>query len=55
MLSDQIDEALMLTESALRFGANNIEVVRGSSSDEFRFYSSTAQLLDYSYTGDQVS
>lgn len=52
---NEIPFTLQIPESALRFRANNIEVVRGSSSDEFRFYSSTAQLLDYSYTGDQVS
>ena len=52
---NEIPFTLQIPESALRFGANNIEVVRGSSSEEFRLYSSTAQLLDYSYTGDQVT
>jgi hypothetical protein len=51
----KITHTLQIPESLMRFGKNKLEIRRGHSFEDFRLYSSTAQLQDYSVTGDKIS
>ena len=50
----EIPYTLQIPENLMRFGKNTLEIERVNSYEDFRLYSSTAQLQDYSFSDGEI-
>jgi hypothetical protein len=50
----EIKHSLQIPSNALRIGTNSIDITRDTRSDQFRLYSSTAELLSCSSNGSGI-